>query len=350
MSAVHFVVPGALARPTGGSRYDRQIIEGLRQRGLAVTLSELPGVFPPADETGAGAIEAALAGLAERTPVVADGLVLGGLPTAFARHARRLRLHALVHHPLADETGLDAATAERLLATEKRALASVERVIATSQFTARRLRQLGLHSGPVEVIEPACTPAPLARGSGERTPTLLCVASLTPRKAQHVLLEALAVIRDRAWRCRLIGPADLDADYAARLDQQRRALRLQDRVAITGALDAAALAAAYRAADVFVLPSVYEGYGMVVSEAIAHGLPVVTTTGGALAETLPAEAGLAVPPHDAAALADALGRLLDEPGLRQSLARGAARARQRLAGWAPAIERFAMLLGDDGHG
>ena len=344
MTTCYFLVPGALDRPTGGSRYDREIVQGLRRHGMPVAVSELPGRFPDADDCARKAVDGLLATLPDAATVVVDGLVLGGLPESFSRHAHRLRLLALIHHPLADESGIDAALASRLLDRETLAVARVRRVITTSDFTANRLRELGIHCNQVDVIEPGCSPAPLARGSHDDTPTLLCVAALTPRKAQHVLLDALSRIAGRRWRCRLVGPVGLDPAYAAEIDRQRRTLGLADRVELAGAIDAEALDAAYQAADLFVLPSRYEGYGMVVNEAIAYGLPIVTTTGGALADTLPADAGMTIPPGDGAALAQALQRLLDDDALRQSLTRGARRARQRLEGWEPGIQRFMAIL------
>lgn len=93
-----------------------------------------------------------------------------------------------------------------------------------------------------------------------------------------------------------------------------------------------------------MLASYYEGYGMVVTEALARGLPVITTTGGALADTLPAEAGLAVSPGDSRALAAALARWFEAPALRARLRGGARDARQRLGDWHAAGDAFAEAL------
>mgnify|MGYP006430265157 CR=1 FL=1 len=347
MTDCHFLVPGALDRPTGGSRYDQTIVTGLRAAGRSVVVHELPGRYPEGDATARQAVATALSGIASGQRVIVDGLVLGGLADVFAGHARRLRLDALIHHPLADETGIDPDRARQWLDDETRAVALAERVITTSRFTAHRLGVLGIHHGTVHVIPPGCTPRPLATGSSADSPLLLCVASLTPRKAQHHLLDALSRLTDRPWHCRLVGPTDLNPDYAAAIAAQRDRLALAERVEVCGAIDADELDAAYRTADLFILPSVYEGFGMVVSEAVAHGLPVVTTTGGALATTLPEGAGIAVRPDDAEALATALADVLDHPERRHDLARGARRARDQLDSWNQSVAAFIDLLEED---
>lgn len=347
MSDCHFLVPGALARPTGGSRYDRTIIAGLRAAGRSVWVDELPGRYPDADATARQAVATALSRLPSGQRVIVDGLVLGGLERVFARHAGRLRVDALIHHPIADETGIEADRARQWITDEARAIALAERVITTSAFTAQRLSALGIHDGGVHVVPPGCTPRPLAAGSPGDTPTLLCVASLTPRKAQHHLLNALSRLVDRPWHCRLVGTTDLNPDYAAAIAAQRDRLGLADRVELCGAIDHQQLDAAYRAADLFILPSVYEGFGMVISEAVAYGLPIVTTTGGALATTLPPGAGIAVPPDDVEALTTELADLLDRPERRQALARGARHARNQLNDWDQSIADFIDILEED---
>src|SRR5699024_5652655 len=132
----------------------------------------------------------ALRRLPDGARVVIDGLALGGLPDALAGQSQRLDISALVHHPLADETGLDAAARARFLALEQRALAACDRVIVTSAFTARRLQFLGLDDRAADVIEPGVDAAPLADRAAARLEgrensgrqRLLCVAALTPRK------------------------------------------------------------------------------------------------------------------------------------------------------------------------
>ncbi len=181
-----------------------------------------------------------------------------------------------------------------LLASERAALAAVRLAITTSAFTARRLLDFGLRTERIRWVEPGVAPLSLAAADGE-PPRLLCVGSLTPRKGQDVLVRALARVRELPWQCTLIGSRTRHPAYASAVAELVRATGLEDRIQLAGEWDDTALHQAYAAADLFVLPSHHEGYGMVVAEALAAGLPVLSTTGGALAATLPAGAGVAVP-------------------------------------------------------
>lgn len=342
----HLLVPGGLEVLTGGTRYDRRMVEALQAQGQPVSAQGLPGRFPRTDATAQAAIDATLRALPDDAITLVDGLALGDADAVYARHAGRLRLLALIHHPLADEAGLDATERAALLAAETRSLALVHGVVVTSAFTARRLQALGLSGHSPSVAPPGTDPAPLAAGSGQ-PPRLLCVGAVTPRKSQDLLVTALAGVRERAWTCDCIGRLDQAPMYAQSVAEAIREHGLEDRLRLCGAVDDAALAEAYHRADLFVLPSRYEGYGMVITEAVARGLPVVTTDGGALADTLPAGAGLQVPAGDAAALSAALARLLDDPGERARLAAGARTARAELPDWPAAAAGLAAAVAQE---
>lgn len=350
--ALTLIVPGDPNQRTGGYIYDGRIVDELRRMGWAVDVIGLDGQFPLADREAGTAMADALGAIPDDTAVVIDGLALGAVPAAVYPHARRLDLTALVHHPLADETGLGELDRARLQDSERQALSLCRRIIVTSDFTARRLHKLGLSDREASVIEPgveahALAPAAVARLSDGPEPQeehLLCVASLTPRKGQDVLLAALADLPRTGWRCRLSGSDQRHPAYAANLKAQIEHLDLVDRVELPGERNENELNADYDWATVCVLPSHYEGYGMVVSESLARGLPMICTSGGALADTLPAGAGLQVPPNDATALRSALLRWLNEPELRRELSRGAARARTSLPCWDDSARRFAQAL------
>lgn len=342
-AAVHFIVPGDPEQITGGYAYDRRMAAELRRLGCQVRMHGLAGRFPLADDEAVASARACLAALPDGALAVVDGLALGGLPEMAAEAARRLRLIALVHHPLADETGLDEHLRDTLLRRERAALSAARAVIVTSEFTRRRLADYGVAPERIAVAAPGTDPAPLAHG-GDGAPRLLCVGSVIPRKGYAVLLEALAQLENVAWSCRCIGSLDLDPAHAGHIQERVRSIGLEDRIRFDGVCAGAALEEAYASADLFVHPSHYEGYGMVLTEAVARGLPVVTTTGGAIPHTLPIGAGLRVPPGDADALASALGALLHGPEALAALARGAIAARASLPTWADAGLRFAGAL------
>lgn len=347
------IVAGDPAQRTGGYLYDAQIVSALRAQGWDIEVIGLDGAFPDADASARQALENALAAQPEGAAVVIDGLAMGALPDVVARHRERLAITALLHHPLGDELGLSAADQQRLHRSELNALAAVRRIIVTSRFTARRLSALADDyaiplGGRVSVIEPGVARAPASPAPHPGEPLrLLCVATLTPRKGQDVLVEALAGLETGGWRCDCYGGAR-DAAFTLRVQYLIEYHDLEDSVALHGECDSDTLEAAYQRAHALVLPSWYEGYGMVVTEALAHGLPVITTTGGALRDTLPKGAGLSVEPGDMAELQEALASFCGDADLRASLREGALKARQTLNDWHAAGEAFARALTDSG--
>ena len=344
MTPITFVLPGPIGTLTGGFLYDKRIIEGLRAQGREVDVVELTGDFPFPDADAVAGAAAALAAQPEGRLTVIDGLALGALPRLAAAQADRLELIALVHHPLADETGLDAESRMRLRVQESAALAVVAGVIVTSDHTAAAQGTFGVPSQRIAVVSPGVDPAPLARGSGGAPPALLTVGGLIPRKGHDDLVEALARLGDLDWQLTCIGSTTRDPAYARRVRERIERLGLTGRIQLLGELAPQELTVHYDRSDVFVLASHHEGYGMVLSEALVRGLPVVSTTAGAISGTVPEEAGLLVAAGDRDGLAEALRRVLVEPDLRADLAAGARRARDGLATWEVAATRFGQAL------
>ncbi len=344
MPELDLVQAGDPATLTGGYIYNRRLLEQLAARGWRTTVHRLPTSFPTPTPAALDQAHEVLAAIPPDRLVLVDGLALGGMPDLVEREAPRLRLVGLVHHPLAMETGLSAATAAALQQAERRALAAVRGVIVTSRVTAGALTAMGVPMRRIGVVEPGTDPAPLAHGSAGETVELLCVATITPRKGHAVLLDALGTLTQHAWRLTCIGSLQRCPATAGALRRQIKALQLNDRVRLLGEVDRGALSSGYQQADLIILPSYHEGYGMALAEALAHGLPVLSTRAGAIAETVPAQAGILVPPGDWRALADSLGQLLQEPDLRARLARGAAAARAQLPDWQQAGRRFAQQI------
>ncbi|AJY45906.1 glycosyltransferase family 4 protein [Martelella endophytica] len=326
-----FAYPGDLSLRTGGYGYDRRLIATFEAEGWQVRLLPLGDGFPAPTDATRRAAEEALSSLADGQLVMIDGLAFGVLDDFAAREAGRLRLVALVHHPLALETGLGPDEAMALRRSETRALEHVRHIVVTSPETARELETgFGVGRDRITVAVPGTDPAPQAAGSGG-VPHILSIGSLTRRKGHDILIAALKQIEDLDWTATIAGSRDLDPKAAAALDRQIGEAGLSGRVRLVGAVeDTDAL---YAGADVFALASRYEGYGMVFAEALARGLPIVACRAGAVPDVVPQTAGTLVPVDDVSAFADALRSLLSDHDLRRSKAAGARAAGARLPDW-----------------
>ncbi len=334
-AAGHLVLafPGDLDTRTGGYLYDWRLAVELEARGWRVERLSLAASFPfptTADLDAAGKL---LARLPDRTTVLIDGLAFGAMPDAVAAAAPRLNVVALIHHPLCLETGLAAASAAALKRSERAALARVRAVVCTSPSTADTLSGLlGVPRSRIVVALPGTDPAPPATGSTDGRLRLLCVGTVTPRKGQRLLVEALAGV-DGDWELTIGGSLERDPAEVGHLRAAISAFGLDERVHLAGELSEGDLAAYYDAADLFVSASLYEGYGMAVAEAVARGLPIVAVAGGAVPDTVPPGAGLLVPPGDVPALRRALGLCMRDHAVREGLRQCALAARERLPSW-----------------
>jgi glycosyltransferase involved in cell wall biosynthesis len=337
-----FAIPGELSTPTGGYKYDARVMEELRALGWNMRHLALPGDFPSPSEASLAATERALASTPADAAILFDGLALGALPAAILDRVPR-RYIALIHHPLAYETGVAPERAKVLHALEREALARTPRVVVTSTTTADFLvRDFDVARSRITVAEPGTEPAPRARGSDEVR--LLGVGSITPRKGFDTLVAALRELADLNWQCRIAGSFDRDLATADKLRRQIADAKLEKRVRLLGTLTEHELAGEYDRATLFVLPSHFEGYGMAFTEALARGLPVVACEGGAVTKTVPAAAGVFVAPGDAKALAAKLRWLLTNPSEIKQRADAAWAHAASLPRWQDAAQKIAAVL------
>ena len=349
-NAVTLVVSGDLTARTGGYVYDRHVVEGLRERGWAVDVQVLHDSFPRPTAAASLQAERAFNEIPDGTLTLVDSLVLGAIPEIIERHGTRLRIVALMHLPLAADVGLDDEIAFRFALAERRALGAVAAVIVTGRATLKLLEGSLVPSSRVVVIEPGTDAAPLARGSGGTPIHLLCVATLNPGKGYEDLIGALAAMPSREWRLTCAGSLTRNPLTVERVQALIRDVGLDDLVSLAGELDGPALEALYDRSDVFVLATLRETYGMAVAEALAHGLPVVSTRTGAIPDLVGSDAGLLVPPGDVPALTDALAQVVRDAALRKRLAAGARRVRASLPQWDDMISKMANTLESIGHG
>ena len=357
--ALALLVPGDLETLTGGYIYDRRLVEELGRMGWNVKVHSLDSSFPQPTDTALDHARNVLAGIPNEWIVVIDSLALGGLSPLLEAESERLCLVALIHHPVAMETGLDAGTARVLRESDRASLAWMRRVVVTSPWTSTRLSEYGVDTGRIRVVPPGVDTPPdrqeqsIARSStrpnneaGETSLNLLTVATVTPRKGHEVLFDALALLDDTPWHLYCAGSLTRDTDTVKRLRRQIDRLGLGRKISLLGEVDQAELERLYASCDLFVLASHLEGYGMVLTEAIAHGLPVVSTLAGAIPETVPANASVLVPAGDHRGLAEALAKLMAYPDARRRMASNAVAARDQLPTWSQTSKLFAAAIED----
>ena len=338
----HFIFPGDPNTLTGGFIFDKRIVNGLSQFGWRIGQHVLMDGFPFPRVDAAQHASEIIKNIPDNGFVVIDGLALAPLVNLIDQHADRLVVIALIHHPLAEETGISAVQQSRFKAQERRVLGMCARVLVTSSATATKLvSDYAVDADRIGVVEPGVDAASFATGSGSAHTKLICVGTLTPRKGHELLLNSLAPLRNHSWSLSCIGDLERDAVTAVRVHNCARKLGLEDRVTFWGAVNQSKLARQYHSSDLFVLASHYEGYGMALAEALAHGVPVIATGAGAIVNTVPSRASLLVPPGNVAALTKALGRFFGEPRLRRQLKAGARASRLRQRSWDSVIHDMA---------
>jgi glycosyltransferase involved in cell wall biosynthesis len=341
-----FAVPGDLDTPTGGYAYDKRMIAELSKLGWDVEVIDLGNEFPRPSDAVRMHAQQKLAAVPSKTPVVIDGLAFGVLPDAADVLSRTHRLIALVHHPLALESGLTSDESSALRASERAALAQAHHVVTTTRTVVQTLTaDYDVPLAKLSTAPPGNDKVAPARGSGGAGPVaLLAVGAVVPRKGYDVLIAALATLRELSWRLTIAGDPTRDPATARQVEADIACLNLAGRITLAGAVPDDELDALYDGADLFVLPSRYEGYGMAFAAAIARGLPVVGTDAGAIPEAVPAEAGILLPPDNVPALAAALYRLITDARERGRLAAAARSAAAQLPTWADSAVLFSRAL------
>jgi len=340
MTSAVFAIPGDIDLRTGGYIYDRRVMALLPRFGVAVRHLALPGGYPAPTREELAATARAFAQVPKEEVLLVDGLAYGAMPPEVISEARS-PIVALVHHPLCLETGLPPERRAELEASESAALALARHIVVTSATTARTLAsEFGVPAETITVAEPGTSPVTRAKATrtiaGSRSTgrlRLLAVGSVVPRKGYGLLVQALARLAYLDWDLVIAGDCDRSPDTTAALVLQIRRSLVRDRIRLAGPLDERALGALYARTDLFVMSSLYEGYGMVLGEALVRGLPIVATTGGAAAATVPDRAALKVPPGDIEALSRALRRAMTDAALRRKLADAAWAAGRKLPRW-----------------
>jgi glycosyltransferase involved in cell wall biosynthesis len=346
---VHVVVPEGFdnpGQPTGGNIYDRRICAGLAEAGWDALVTTVAGSWPDPGSGARADLTRIVSAIPDGEAVLIDGLIASPAAAQLLPHTGRIRMTVLLHMPLA--TVLDAHADVSAQRSERVVLRAATGVLVTSEWTRQQvLARYAIPAHRVHIAQPGvdrvADPARPVRGH------LLCVGVLSRHKGQDLLVEALADLAERDWHCVLAGPIDRDPGFVEQLQARIARLGYGHRVWLAGVLTGAALSRAYATADLLVAPSRSETYGMTVTEALAHGLPVIAAAVGGLPEALGSTAdgtrpGQLVPPGDPAALAAALGKWLGDERHRHRLRAAAQQRRSTLRGWEQTTQEIANAL------
>ncbi len=352
---VHVVVPEGFdipGRPTGGNVYDRRVCAGLAEAGWEVLVATVGGAWPVPDSPARASLARIVSAIPDDEIALIDGLVASPTAAQLLPHAGRIRMTVLLHMPLA--TALDARHDAGARRSERVVLRAATGVVVTSEWTRQQVltrfeipvRQVHVARPGVDRVAAAARPV---RGH------LICVGTLGRQKGQDLLVEALAELGDLDWHCVLAGQLDRDPDFVGQLRTRITRLSYGHRVRLPGVLTGAALSHAYTTADLFVAPSRSETYGMAVTEALAHGLPVIAAAVGGLPEAVGSSAdgsrpGQLIPSGDPAALAVAIRGWLGDERHRDRLRAAARKRRLNLPGWEQTTQEIVTALTAHGRG
>jgi glycosyltransferase involved in cell wall biosynthesis len=346
---VHVVVPEGFdnpGQPSGGNIYDRRVCAGLAKAGWEVLVATVAAAWPVPGSRARAELARIVSAIPDGEIALIDGLIASPTAAQLLPHAGRIPMTVLLHMPLA--TALDRRHDAGAQRSERIVLRAATGVVVTSEWTRQQvLTRYEIPASRVHVARPG-----VDRVAASVRPVrghLICVGTLGRHKGQDLLVEALAELGDLDWHCVLAGSLDRDPDFVGQLQTRITHLGYGHRVQLAGVLTGEALGHAYTTADLLIAPSRSETYGMVVTEALAHGLPVIAAAVGGLPEALGSAAdgtrpGQLVPSGDPAALAAAIGDWLGDERLRQRLRAAAGRRRSNLRSWEQTTREIANAL------
>ena len=226
-----FAIPGDITTLTGGYAYARQLLMLMPDYDVEVHRLQLSAAYPYPGEADIETTRRVFAQLHPETPLIIDGLAYGAMPPLLVNDIKP-RIIALVHHPLAYETGLSTAQERQFLAFERHALARAEQVVATSASTGDLLmREYDVSGTKLTIAMPGTMPALRAQSTGS-PPHLLAVGSIVPRKGYRVLIDALMQIAELDWQLTIVGSTERDAKCVTQVREAIMKSGLRGRITL----------------------------------------------------------------------------------------------------------------------
>ena len=345
MNKFTLAFPGKLTTKTGGYYYLTRILAELPKVGWSGTPLSLGIDFPnPSSKVLANA-EKQLSTQPPEIQIIVDCLAWGVMNHCAQNLSTSHKIIPLIHHPLCLETGLSQSESSLLFEKEQEVLSISQRIITTSHDTSQCLQGMfHISKSKIFVATPGTDQAKQANGRQDDKIGLIAVGSVTPRKGYDRLIKVLKILEQLPWQLEIIGDDTLDPKYTESIIQQINELELTQRISLWGALPRSELNKFYDQSDIFVLATLYEGYGMAFTEAMVRGLPIIATGEGAVANTIPKEAGIVVESNDLTQFSSALSILITNSNQRELYGKGAFEAGKKLPSWFNTAEKIAAVL------
>lgn len=341
---LHFLIPGDIDTLASCYIYDKRLIEGLKQRGHQVEVHRLNDDFPfPSDESIQHCSQT-VKNIAKSETVIVDSLALGVIPSILKELSLTNPVIGLIHLPLSADPNYSAYQRTLITSQEIEAFRLVKNFIVSSEFTRETLINFGIEEHKINLVIPGIDDFPQKKNYPDQPTKLLSIANMCRSKDHSLLVRALTALKDKDWVLHCYGNLDWDRDYLADFQSLIRKNNLQKKILIHSTISGQELSDAYLDADLFVHPSDFEIYGMALVEALAHGLPVIASTGGGILKTIPPKMGQFFKPSDVYGLQSILEELFENPEIYKRLYTHALTYKQTAQTWSKSIDLFEKAI------
>jgi glycosyltransferase involved in cell wall biosynthesis len=341
---VHLVVPGNIHTLTGGYIYDKRMTDGLRLKGHQIQIHSLSGEDPFSSEERSGQCWERLRAVPKGETIIFDSLVFGAIPGFLKEINQNHIIIALIHLPLSYSKNYLNTRLEKLSVSEEEAFSYADRILVTSRFTMDLLVGVGIDPYKIQVVLPGVEVFTRKAGWPKLPRNFITVSNYTKNKGYALLIEAMKEIRQLDWTLDCYGDKSFDPKHVGSLSRLIEKYRLTDRIFLHGPVSGKTLAETYVNSDLLIHPSEFETYGMVLTEALAHGIPVVASKGGAITQTVPESMGVFFEVNDSKSLQQILEKLLMDTGNYQALCRETSTYYQRAQTWGKSVEEFEKAI------
>ena len=341
---IHFLISENAPFLSHGNVYSNRIAEGLKANGHQVSIYSLPEDFPFFSEQSLLQCKQIAEMIPRAEPVVIDNTIFGVIPEILQNLYKHNPVVALIHVTFTSDENLTAYQREMILDLERRAQPYALKFIASNTYASSALTREGTDKDKVITIIPGVDHFPLKGNYPESPSALLSVADFVRPNGYVNMIKALTALKSKDWQLHCYGDLTLDADYIRELQVLIRRCELQNKIMLHPALSGKALSDAYLNSDLFIHPVNFEAYSKEAVDALAHGIPVVASSGGGNSQIIPAKMGKLFKPEVVYVLQTIIDELLDNPVLYKNLAGEASKYHKQAHSWEQSVNQFEEVI------